>query len=109
MAWYKDPVMITEGKMQYLFDETGRRYLDVSVPVPVLQANIVPAHVLLADARQDALRLSTCSQICTSTSRAFKQTAALPVAAILCLSNMIAQLTASLVSCRPLPGLLPSA
>ncbi|KAA6417352.1 MAG: alanine-glyoxylate transaminase [Trebouxia sp. A1-2] len=25
MAWYKNPVMITEGKMQYLFDETGRR------------------------------------------------------------------------------------
>ena len=22
--------MIVEGKMQYLFDETGRRYLDVS-------------------------------------------------------------------------------
>ena len=37
---FKDPVMITEGKMQYLFDETGRRYLDVSnhtfllLPVP---------------------------------------------------------------------------
>lgn len=30
MAWYKDPVMITEGRMQYLYDETGRRYLDVS-------------------------------------------------------------------------------
>jgi alanine-glyoxylate transaminase/(R)-3-amino-2-methylpropionate-pyruvate transaminase len=27
---FKDPVMITEGKMQYLFDEKGRRYLDVS-------------------------------------------------------------------------------
>ena len=26
---YKEPVMLTEGKMQYLFDETGRRYLDV--------------------------------------------------------------------------------
>jgi alanine-glyoxylate transaminase / (R)-3-amino-2-methylpropionate-pyruvate transaminase len=26
---YKDPVMIVEGKMQYLFDETGRRYLDL--------------------------------------------------------------------------------
>lgn len=23
--------MITEGKMQYLYDEKGRRYLDVSV------------------------------------------------------------------------------
>jgi acetylornithine/succinyldiaminopimelate/putrescine aminotransferase len=27
---FKEPVMITEGKMQYLFDEKGRRYLDVS-------------------------------------------------------------------------------
>lgn len=26
---YKDPIMIVEGKMQYLFDETGRRYLDL--------------------------------------------------------------------------------
>lgn len=26
---FKDPVMITDGKMQYLYDETGRRYLDV--------------------------------------------------------------------------------
>jgi hypothetical protein len=25
---YKDPFMPVEGKMQYLFDETGRRYLD---------------------------------------------------------------------------------
>jgi alanine-glyoxylate transaminase/(R)-3-amino-2-methylpropionate-pyruvate transaminase len=25
---YRDPLMIVEGKMQYLFDETGRRYLD---------------------------------------------------------------------------------
>lgn len=26
--YYKKPVCIVEGKMQYLFDETGRRYLD---------------------------------------------------------------------------------
>ena len=30
MLWhFKEPVMITSGKMQYLYDETGRRYLDV--------------------------------------------------------------------------------
>jgi alanine-glyoxylate transaminase/(R)-3-amino-2-methylpropionate-pyruvate transaminase len=28
LTYYKDPVMIVEGKMQYLFDERGRRYLD---------------------------------------------------------------------------------
>ncbi len=26
---YRDPLMIVEGHMQYLFDETGRRYLDL--------------------------------------------------------------------------------
>lgn len=31
MFWhFKTPVMITEGKMQYLYDEKGKRYLDVS-------------------------------------------------------------------------------
>ncbi len=28
LTYYKDPVMIVEGHMQWLFDETGRRYLD---------------------------------------------------------------------------------
>jgi alanine-glyoxylate transaminase/(R)-3-amino-2-methylpropionate-pyruvate transaminase len=26
--YYKKPLMITDAKMQYMFDETGRRYLD---------------------------------------------------------------------------------
>lgn len=26
--YYKKPLMLVEGKMQYVFDETGRRYLD---------------------------------------------------------------------------------
>jgi alanine-glyoxylate transaminase/(R)-3-amino-2-methylpropionate-pyruvate transaminase len=28
LTYYKKPVMIVEGSMQYLYDETGRRYLD---------------------------------------------------------------------------------
>ena len=28
LTYYRDPVMIVEGSMQWLFDETGRRYLD---------------------------------------------------------------------------------
>lgn len=28
---FKDPIMITEGKMQYLYDDKGRRYLDVGL------------------------------------------------------------------------------
>ena len=27
-SYYKTPIMITEGKMQYLYDEKGKRYLD---------------------------------------------------------------------------------
>ena len=68
MAWYKDPVMITEGKMQYLFDQTGRRYLDVRDLCTSLVActNIVSAHTLFAAARQDALRLLACYEACKS-------------------------------------------
>jgi alanine-glyoxylate transaminase / (R)-3-amino-2-methylpropionate-pyruvate transaminase len=28
-TYYKDPIMIVDGHMQYLYDETGRRYLDL--------------------------------------------------------------------------------
>ena len=28
LAYYKEPLVIVEGHMQYLWDETGRRYLD---------------------------------------------------------------------------------
>jgi alanine-glyoxylate transaminase / (R)-3-amino-2-methylpropionate-pyruvate transaminase len=28
LAYYKKPIMLTNGKMQYLFDEKGNRYLD---------------------------------------------------------------------------------
>ena len=28
IKYYKDPLMIVEGHMQYVYDETGKRYLD---------------------------------------------------------------------------------
>jgi alanine-glyoxylate transaminase/(R)-3-amino-2-methylpropionate-pyruvate transaminase len=28
ISYYRDPLMIVEGHMQYVWDETGRRYLD---------------------------------------------------------------------------------
>ena len=28
LTYYSEPLMIVEGSMQWLFDETGRRYLD---------------------------------------------------------------------------------
>jgi len=27
-AFYREPLLIVDGKMQYLFDHTGKRYLD---------------------------------------------------------------------------------
>jgi alanine-glyoxylate transaminase/(R)-3-amino-2-methylpropionate-pyruvate transaminase len=29
ITYYKSPVMLVDGHMQYLFDETGKRYLDL--------------------------------------------------------------------------------
>ena len=29
-TFYKDPVLINEGSMQYLYDHTGKRYLDMA-------------------------------------------------------------------------------
>ena len=28
ITYYRDPLLIVEGKMQYLWDETGKQYLD---------------------------------------------------------------------------------
>ena len=28
LTYYKNPIMLVEGSMQYLYDEKGRRYLD---------------------------------------------------------------------------------
>src|SRR5438046_10723286 len=28
ITYYRDPLLIVEGKMQYVWDETGKRYLD---------------------------------------------------------------------------------
>ena len=66
---FKQPIMITEGRMQYLYDERGRRYLDVrilafrlhhacmrsfssvSMPCPLhamlISCSIVPATVMM--------------------------------------------------------------
>ena len=48
ITYYKDPVMFVDGHMQYLFDETGKRYLDgfagiVSVSVGHCHPRIVRA------------------------------------------------------------------
>ena len=48
VTYYREPVMIVEGKMQYLFDEKGKRYLDafagiVSVSVGHCHPKVIEA------------------------------------------------------------------
>jgi alanine-glyoxylate transaminase/(R)-3-amino-2-methylpropionate-pyruvate transaminase len=38
LTYYAEPIMIVEGHMQYLFDETGRRYLDCFAGIVTVSA-----------------------------------------------------------------------
>lgn len=50
--FYKDPVMITAGKQQYLYDETGRRYLDCFAGIVTVSCGHCHPAVDAAVARQ---------------------------------------------------------
>ena len=54
-AYYKRPVMIVEGKGQWLFDEKGRRYLDAIAGIVTVSVGHCHPHVLAAAQRQNAL------------------------------------------------------
>ncbi|CAG1007285.1 alanine-glyoxylate transaminase / (R)-3-amino-2-methylpropionate-pyruvate transaminase [Phycisphaerales bacterium] len=55
ITYYKDPVMIVEGKMQYLFDEKGRRYLDMFAGIVTVSVGHCHPKVLEAVRRQNEL------------------------------------------------------
>ena len=55
LTYYKDPVMIVEGKMQYLFDETGRRYLDAFAGIVTVSVGHCHPRVIDAVHGQNAL------------------------------------------------------
>lgn len=46
--YYKEPLMVVDGKMQYLFDETGRRYLDCFGGIVTVSAGHCHPYVLKA-------------------------------------------------------------
>lgn len=50
--YYKDPLMVVEGHMQYLFDETGRRYLDGFGGIVTVGVGHCHPHVTAAVRRQ---------------------------------------------------------
>ena len=43
---YREPLMIVEGKMQYVFDETGRRYLDLFAGIVTVSCGHSHPHVV---------------------------------------------------------------
>jgi alanine-glyoxylate transaminase/(R)-3-amino-2-methylpropionate-pyruvate transaminase len=58
--YYKKPIMLVEGRMQYLFDETGRRYLDaLGGIVTVSVGHCHPEVVAAAHRQNETLQHST--------------------------------------------------
>jgi alanine-glyoxylate transaminase/(R)-3-amino-2-methylpropionate-pyruvate transaminase len=53
--YYKKPLMIVEGKMQYVFDETGRRYLDALGGIVTVSVGHCHPHVLEAAQKQNEI------------------------------------------------------
>ena len=53
--YYKKPLMIVEGKMQWLFDEKGRRYLDGLGGIVTVSVGHCHPHVVAAAHRQNDL------------------------------------------------------
>lgn len=54
-AYYKRPIMIVEGKQQYLFDEKGRRYVDAFAGIVTVSVGHCHPHVMAAVNAQNAL------------------------------------------------------
>ena len=51
--YYKTPIMIVEGKAQYVFDERGRRYLDALGGIVTISVGHCHPHVVEAARRQN--------------------------------------------------------
>ncbi len=55
VTYYKDPIMIVQGHMQWLFDETGRRYLDAFGGIVTVSIGHCHPKVMAAVNAQNAL------------------------------------------------------
>src|SRR5438132_2528850 len=53
--YYKKPLMLVEGHMQYVWDEAGRRYLDALGGIVTISVGHCHPHVLEAARRQNEL------------------------------------------------------
>jgi alanine-glyoxylate transaminase/(R)-3-amino-2-methylpropionate-pyruvate transaminase len=60
MTYYDDPLMIVEGSMQYVYDETGRRYLDAFAGIVTVSVGHCHPHVVArARAQNETLQHTT--------------------------------------------------
>ncbi len=50
--YYKEPLMVVEGSMQYLWDETGKRYLDGFAGIVTVSVGHCHPHVVSAVQKQ---------------------------------------------------------
>src|SRR5438270_11272562 len=53
--YYKKPIMLVEGKMQYVWDENGRRYLDALGGIVTVSVGHCHPHVVAAANHQNEL------------------------------------------------------
>jgi alanine-glyoxylate transaminase / (R)-3-amino-2-methylpropionate-pyruvate transaminase len=53
--YYKKPIMIVEGKMQYVWDETGKRYLDGLGGIVTVSVGHCHPHVVAAAQKQNEI------------------------------------------------------
>ncbi|CAI5946573.1 unnamed protein product [Closterium sp. NIES-64] len=60
-AYYKKPLHVVEGRMQYLYDEDGRRYLDAFAGIVTVSVGHCHPAFVAAVARQNALLQHTTS------------------------------------------------
>src|SRR5512147_2355089 len=51
--YYKQPLMIVEGKMQYVWDDTGKRYLDALGGIVTISVGHCHPHVVAAATKQN--------------------------------------------------------
>ncbi|MEM6853715.1 MAG: aminotransferase class III-fold pyridoxal phosphate-dependent enzyme, partial [Planctomycetota bacterium] len=60
LTYYNEPIMVVEGKMQYVFDETGKRYLDAFAGiVTVSVGHCHPSIIEKVKAQTDKLQHTT--------------------------------------------------
>src|SRR5438309_5073898 len=53
--YYKEPIMLVEGKMQYVWDQTGKRYLDGLGGIVTVSVGHCHPHVVAAAHRQNEI------------------------------------------------------